>query len=431
MWSPKQRQVFAAINDPSVSTIIIPGPTQSGKSISAVTAFMNYTSQYAGMEFIIGSHSQRQLEAAVLSTMHRWSDATGCKIRGTGEHMLVESRTTRVPNPAPNTFWPILGSNAAAEKRARGFPGVKAGLIDEATLWPEGAINQVIARCSAPRSKVVMLTNPAGPLHPLKVKYIDPYDPKYGGTPHPRRMHIPFEMSDNPSLTPEYIEDQKINFTGAEQLRMVYGEWAAEEGAVYPLFSRCVDSPPMGLQPEYYTGSADWGESNPTAVGLWAHYRMEGTDVTWLVREWYHDHRKKGHMPTDEQAQRVATSMFRGLDAPLRRVVVDRTATDFIDQLERNGVRASKAENVPDSLYPAIQLTNRRIENGTFRVSPYCTNFKRSMSNLIWDPNLKNGDKPLKQDDHAADAARYEVWADGGVAARDRTRRPVRVARAR
>ncbi len=427
MWSRKQRQVFRSIvADPKAETIIIPGPTQSGKSVSGVYAFMTWASQSAGQEFIIGSHTQRQLESSVLRHMRDWAlnieRQTGqpFMFRRQGEHYLMDSAAPGLDNPEPNTFYPVLGSNAGAEGRARSF-SVLGALVDEATLWPESALNQIIARCSGRGAKACMITNPAGPLHPLKVKYID-------GGELPYVVHIPFALDDNPTLTERYKARIRQAFRGADRMRMVDGEWAAMEGAVYPFFSEALGEPPADAVPSYYTASGDYGGSNATCVGLWAHYVIDRQPVSWLVKEWYHDGKRHGTMKVADQARRVARELFGGLPAPLRRVSIDQSAHDFIVELRHRGLPVQPADNTPGTLIPSIQLTRTHLERGLMMISRRCVNTMRSMSNYIWDPNSLI-DRPLKQDDHAADMVRYEAWAQGGQQARDRRRSPRRIAR--
>ena len=432
MWSPKQNLVFDTIIDGGADTIIIPGPTQSGKSISGVYAFAALASRTAGQEFIIGSHTQRQLEASVLKHMRDAArfvaSGTGlpCEFRREGEHYIMDSACPWVPNPAPNIFYPVLGSNAGAEGRARSF-AVAGALIDEGTLWHEAALNQIIARCSSPGAVFVTLTNPSGPLHPLKVKLIDPYDPEYGGTHHPAYAHIPFELDDNPSLTDRYKERLAASFVGAEYDRMVLGRWAAMQGAIYPFLHEALAEPPPGFVPKYYTASGDYGGYNPTVIGLWAHYEVAGVKVTWLVREWI----KPGGqtMRVDEQARRIKRELLGGLAAPLRRVTIDGTATELIVALKKVGLPVMPAENNPGTLYQSIQLTRARLESGRIRISrARCPYTVGSLSNYIWDPNSIT-DQPLKRDDHGADMVRYEAWAEGGEQARRTQRRPQRVGR--
>ena len=66
-----------------------------------------------------------------------------------------------------------MADNKAAEKRMRSF-NLSGMLIDEATTLPDGIVAAANARCRVGRDpKVLLMTNPDGPLHPLKVDYFD------------------------------------------------------------------------------------------------------------------------------------------------------------------------------------------------------------------------------------------------------------------
>ena len=429
-WSPKQLEVYRTIvTCHEVDSIDVVGPTQSGKSISTVYAFATWMSISAGQAFIIGSHSQRQLDRAVLRHLKEWAEIiegrTGQRVRlePQGSEFKLTSLCTAIEDPDDNILIPVLGSNRGSEGRARSFDALGT-LADEATLWPDGVLAQLVARGSRPGAKHIRITNPAGPLHPIKQR-ID----RFAARPIRHYRHIPFELADNPTLTLRYRQQIEDSFIGAEKDRMVYGKWTANEGAIYPSLEDSIVDHLPAARPRYYTASGDYGGSNPTVIALWAHYFIGGKHLSIGVREWYHDGQQKGHLKAAEQARRIRRELFSGLDAPLTQVTIDRTALELITELKRFKVPVVPAGNTPGTLYDSIQVTRAYLEHGLMLLlREGLPQIIGSLSDYIWDPNNLSGDVPLKRNEHGADAVRYEAWQRGGEQShRERLQRPERI----
>ncbi|ADI05552.1 putative phage terminase [Streptomyces bingchenggensis BCW-1] len=80
-------------------------------------------------------------------------------------------------------------------------------------------------RLSVPGARLYAATNPDSPQHWLKTGYVD-----RAAELNLRAWH--FKLSDNPSLSPEYVADLAAEYVGLWRRRMIDGAWVVAEGAI-------------------------------------------------------------------------------------------------------------------------------------------------------------------------------------------------------
>ena len=259
-WSAKQRALQAAILDDAVdigTPVIAPGPVQSGKSVAAFYGWLAWAAMsYAGHDFGLASRSQRQFEAVSLKYVQEFARTSGLGFYRRADHWEMGSTY----GPAPNRFYAFIGNDRASEGKARG-PSFAGVLFDEVTLMPPDFVDTLLDRCSVPGAKAVMTCNPGGPMHWVKTTYLDEAG---------QAVHLPFELSDNPSLSQAYIDGLMQRYSGAMLRRMVFGEWAATEGVIYPNTGKVVgDHPPLHTAWRFDL-AADYADSSVTHALLMA-----------------------------------------------------------------------------------------------------------------------------------------------------------------
>ena len=71
-------------------------------------------------------------------------------------------------------------------------------------------------------------------------------------------------------------------------------------------------------------------------------------------------------------------------------------------------MRLKKADN---AVLPGVQLVASALDSGVLKIHPRCANLIEEMENYAWDARSqeRGEDRPLKKDDHAADALRYAM----------------------
>lgn len=224
------------------------------------------------------------------------------------------------------------------------------------------------------------------------------------------------------------------NLTGVRKLRLRDGIWASAEGVIYELFDEAVhvvdDFEVPQSWPRYW--AVDFGFTNPFVLQWWAE---DPDGRLFLYREWYktrtlvEDHARKAlSLVTDAQG--------RWTEPRPQRVICDHDAEDRAT-LERHLSLSTTAAN--KTVSEGIQATASRLKilaDGKARLyvmrgalverDPLLDEARKpcglleEIGGYVWD--LKDGkpakETPVKEDDHACDAARYMV------AEKDLGRRP-------
>lgn len=290
-------------------------------------------------------------------------------------------------------------SDVRSEEKIRGVT-LHGAYMDEITLAPQPFFAMLLSRLSAPGAKLFGTTNPDSPRHWLKVEYLD--------NPTLDIYRSKFLLDDNTTLPREYVENLKREYTGVFYRRFILGDWVAAEGAVYPMFEvkRHVSQDVPSMRMTWI--AADIGHTNPTAfLRLGA-----GRDgLIWVVDEYYHQVSAGAPAKSPKQyARDMAAFAARQSSAP-DVVVIDPAAEGFILQLkEDSDLRIRRADN---AVLEGIQLVSSALDAGALRIHPRCRHLIDELQGYAWDPKAqqRGEDKPVKQNDHAADALRYGLMA--------------------
>jgi len=243
--------------------------------------------------------------------------------------------------------------------------------------------------------------NPCNPSHRIYKNYIDAYTDSYVGG----YQYQHFTIEDNLSITPQRLEEIKSQYvTGSVWYRRdIQGERCIAEGLVYPMYEKALCDVPDGEITEYCV-SLDYGTMNATAALLFAKI-----GETWYaVREYYYSGRDKGVQKTDEQYAQDIDAWVSDITMGRKlRLIVDPSAASFIALMKRrNGrYRVIPADNVVSD---GIRETATALDTGLLKISNECENWIDEMSGYSWDADALD-DRPVKENDHLADAMRYFV----------------------
>ncbi|MEG1515144.1 MAG: PBSX family phage terminase large subunit [Clostridia bacterium] len=287
-------------------------------------------------------------------------------------------------------------SDARSEGKIRGMT-LCGAYCDELTLFPEDFFTMLLSRLSAPGAKLIGTTNPDGPNHWLKVKYLDRAEAL-------SLIRLRFAIEDNTFLPPEYIAQLKREYTGVFYRRYILGLWAVAEGAVYPGFDpdRHVSDAVPALLVRWV--GVDYGHANPTVFLMLA----SGADGRiWVLDEYYHKGADGQKSPRQLSRE---LSDFEG-DAVIDREVIDPSAEGFINQRREDG--APTVRRADNRVLPGIQLLSGLIDADMLRVTTACPRTIAEFQGYVWDDKAqaRGEDRPRKQDDHCMDALRYGAMA--------------------
>ncbi len=395
--SRRQMQVLA-FPKTHYDALICDGSVRSGKSSAISVAFVDWAMQsFNGQRLGICG---KTIDAARKNVVEPYMSMTwptryrGYQLRWHGGENVLE-----VSCGGRRNLFEVFGGKDEGSRmliQGRTLAGV---LMDEVALMPRSFVEQAIARCSVPGSRLWFDCNPESPLHWFKQEWIDGADEK-----NALRLH--FTMADNPGLTPEVRARYERMYAGVFYQRYVLGEWVQAEGLVYPDYKKALrddigsDMPTDGQ----YVVSIDYGTQNAFAALLWAHHGS-----TWTAfREFYYSGRDEGHQLTDSDYARHVEALVSGLQGEVA-VIVDPSATSFMAELRRHGQRF-RVRHARNDVSDGIRETAACMQAGLVQISRSgCPSLVRELGGYVWDESHGDGERPLKADDHACDALRYLV----------------------
>ena len=387
-WSPKQELVLE-LGGRGHWLTIVSGPVRSGKSESALAGFLIWAGKnFRGHNFLIASKTMTQVRANLLPIAEKVARAAGVASRRRLGEKYIQI--------GANKFYLYDGQDEGSLEKLQGLTFAGA-FVDELTVMPRSFFEEVIVRCSVAGRKIVATCNPEGPQHWLKTDYID----RAGDLDI---EVIEFAMTDNPSLSANYVQTLIASLTGVFLRRRVYGEWAAASGMVYPQYQI---EPPPDTPPYRYDWAVDHATSSVThgiVFASWAEPK-----VNFAIAEYRYDGRIDGQRSDAEQA---ADMFQRWAEFPPRVVWIDPHALSMRAEMRRHlGKRTVRDAN--NDVLPGIQATQSALASGRLRFSPAVPETIRELAAYGWDEAAAQTgvDRPRKADDHGMDATRYYVYS--------------------
>jgi PBSX family phage terminase large subunit len=278
--------------------------------------------------------------------------------------------------------------------------------MEEATRFTEADLNEILARMrgtAAGWRQIILSTNPDAPTHWIKTRLMD------------RQEAVVYRSTaaDNPYNPGEYLDILK-QMTGIQRLRLLEGKWIQAEGVVYPNW----DMENVTTEAEYnsdldlflavddgyvFGGGPGTASYHPRVFLFMQPTPIGGVNV---VDEYY---------ATGEMSE---TSIANVLAKPYKFpyvAYVDSSAAELKARLWNANVQTVGATH---PVHEGIKNLRRMICDGNgvrlFRIHPRCVNLNRELSSYRYDDASSVANigepKPLKIDDHGADAARYGTY---------------------
>ena len=387
--SEKQKQILA-FPFTSYDALIADGAIRSGKTVFMTIAFIDDAMRrFNHMRFAICG---KTVGSAVQNIIMPYLSLAYAHDKYTihwkrSDKLLVVSCGNR-----ENVFEVFGGKDESSQDLIQGrtLAGV---LLDEVALQPESFVNQALARCSVTGSKFWFNCNPDSPLHWFYKEWVQQPE-KHNAL----RLH--FQLSDNPSLSPQIIERYESMYSGVFYDRYIRGEWCVAEGLVYPMFS--TDKHVVkehGTDGEYYV-SIDYGTLNPCAMLLWR--VCDGR--AHLEAEYYYNGRQL-RQKTDEEYYEDLCRLVG--DKYISRVIVDPSAASFKATIQKKG-RFSVLNAIND-VVDGIRVTATMLNDGRITIHESCKHTIEEFGLYSWD-DKSTEDRVVKEHDHAMDALRYLIY---------------------
>ena len=412
--SPKQREIASYGGRPNRWTLVS-GPVGSGKTESGLIGFLLWQRQLAGMQLGVLTKGHAQLSAVLKDGLERLLGEPLRPHRDGGFQLPGRDGQT-------NHLIPFVCQDARGIERMRSF-NLGGMLLDEMTTLPFPLLAECAARTRVGDAKILGLTNPDGPLHPVKKHFFDKAEE------HDAYV-VWTDLRDNPALTQAYVDDLKKRYTGAMLERMVYGRWAASTGLVYPrLYEFSTEAPDCDFT--VYDVSVDVGEARVTAA-LLSGRTADGR--TWILDEVTHDHVREGVLSESELVAKIRRA-FSGYE--VNAWIVDPAAKRFRQEMLRQmpDARVGKAVNHFDE---GVEEVNHWLASDALFVwGEKVPQLMTENGEYVWDPDMaKIGrDEPVKIRHDLLDCLRYLIMTRtvdelGGMEAwlrRERQRKEARL----
>lgn len=385
-WGRFSRQGLASIAESTARLNIWEGAVRSSKTVCSIVRWLEYVKTGPEGDLLMAAKTERTLKRNILDQIESIVGRGNFRYNmGAGEARLFDRRVY------------IAGANdERSEAKIRGVT-LAGAYGDELTLWPESFFKMLLSRLSVEGASFFGTTNPDGPMHWLKVDYLDRADEL-----SLRSWH--FELEDNPNLSREFVESLKREYTGLWYKRFISGLWVMAEGAIYDMWDE--DKHLFRDMPEQWTRlvvGVDYGTTNPCAF---VRVGQAGTKL-YVPAEYYYDSRRAGRQKTDAEYAADLKQFIAG--QPVQAIIVDPSAASFIAECRRQ--RIGPIRHADNSVLDGIRDVASYMGRDVLFVHEDCKNLRKELAGYVWDAKAqeKGEDKPVKANDHACDALRYGV----------------------
>ena len=381
--------------------VVLSGSIRSGKTTAMIDKWLTYCSKNPfGLKAIVGV-SKDTIYQNVLSDLFNYLDTIGTEYRYNQSNGYL-----KVKYGKGEKEWfvcKVIGSkDKGSVKYLRGVT-LSGAYIDELTLINRGFFRELLGRCSVANSKIFCTTNPDNPMHWAYTEFV-----KEGVNPDVEVWN--FLLTDNPTLSQEYIDFICRQYKGTFYERFILGKWIIAEGLVYTSFdidkhtcshTEILEKIEQGEFLEYIAG-IDWGWNHPTGVVLFgvtkegSYYQLDelfGSKIDYIkVIAWLRD--KQSEYGINE------IRYIQGDDARPELNVKVREA-GFNIYADKPGVKGSIAIIRAIINYDRIIVNRDRCPN---TINEYLTYRYPSIDEIL---KVEDVDAPIKENDDLLDPTRY------------------------
>lgn len=389
-FSPKQLKLLNFWREGSpykgCDIVIADGSIRSGKTIADICSFLLWSQEtYDGENFILAGKTMGALKRNVVKPMLQILTAWGWSYNYNRSENFIEI--------GRNTYF-MYGANTEASQDALQGLTAAGAYADEAALFPQSFIDQMIGRCSVEGAKIFLNCNPEGPHHYIKEEFIDKAKEK-------NIYHLHFTMDDNLSLSQKVKDRFRRMFTGVFFKRFILGLWVAADGLIYQIFAD---------NPESYEVDDDWIEKHPIIYGTIgvdfggtksAHAFTftgftKGFKEVVTVKEYY---KKQRISPSKLEADfcdfvKQIQSKYKCYE-----VYCDSAEQTLISGLEAAAINAGIAIEIKNAIKGPINdriaFYNSMMSQGRYKIHKNCTHTKEALESAVYDEDKVTKDVRL------------------------------------
>ena len=370
--------------------VIADGAIRSGKTIAMIIGFLTWSQEmFSGQSFILAGKTMGALKKNVVRPMLQILEAWGWP------YEYIRSGTDARLEISSNTYY-LYGANTEASQDALQGLTAAGAYADEAALFPQNFIDQMIGRCSVPGAKIWMNCNPGNPHNYIKEEFLDKAAEK-------RVYHLHFMMDDNWTLPTSVKERYKRTWPVGSVFykRFILGLWVAADGLIYQQFADHVQDYLITedwLQDHkiiYATIGVDFGGTKSahsfTLTGFTKGFRQ-----VVVLDEYYCKQRLN-----PKQLQEAFVDFVRRAQARWKvpEAYCDSAEQTLISGLEmaciQAGVRIDIKNAIKGPINDRIAFYNSLIAQHRWKVMRHCTNIISAFEQAVYDDKKPNQDVRL------------------------------------
>jgi len=187
------------------------GSVRSGKTVASIIAFLKFVRTSPAGDLLMVGKTERTLERNIINPLKDMLGSQRVKYNSGKGELFISGRLIYVAG----------ANDAKAESKIRGMTLV-GSYVDEVSLLPESMFAQLVNRHSLKGARIYGTTNPDNPNHWLMRDYLSKARLTITHTgetiqnPDGINLHrFSFNLDDNPTLEPDYIQNLKQMYTGS------------------------------------------------------------------------------------------------------------------------------------------------------------------------------------------------------------------------
>ena len=389
-FSPKQLKLLNFWREGSpykdCDIVIADGSIRSGKTIACICSFLQWSQEsFDGESFILAGKTMGALKRNVIRPMLQILTAWGWNYNYNRSENFIEIGS--------NTYY-MYGANTEASQDALQGLTAAGAYADEAALFPQSFIDQMIGRCSVSGAKIFLNCNPEGPHHYIKEEFIDKAKEK-------NIYHLHFTMDDNLTLSRKVKDRFRRMFSGVFFKRFILGLWVAADGLIYQIFadnpeSFVIDDEWLKEHPIMYgTIGVDFGGTKSAHAFTFTGF-TKGFKHVVTIKEYY---KKQRISPAQLEADFIdfvkqIQSRYKCYEA-----YCDSAEQTLISGLEaaviRAGVPIELKNAIKGPINDRIAFYNSMMAQGRYKIHKSCKNTIRALEEAVYDDSKPTKDVRL------------------------------------
>ena len=405
--SPKQLEIFTTAYDDVHFDIIADGAVRSGKTLCCSVAFVMWAMDtFENCNFAICG---KTVGSAIKNIVLPLLNITDLRKVYTLDFKRSYNCLIVRYGKKTNFFYVYGGTDERSQDLIQGIT-LCGFLLDEAALMPQSFINQAIARTlSVPNAKRFYNCNPESPDHFIYTDFILKAEEK-------KIKHIHFLMEDNPSLTKDMIDKAKNMYSGVFHQRFILGMWVRAEGLVYTKFANNTND---------YLLENDFNYSNLITANIGVDFGGNGSATTFVCTGFTKRFESVIILEAERHEEELSPDELEKLYVDFAQRCIDtygKAMPTYADSAEQilirglrnagrlNGIRSNILNAKKMAILDRIQLVNKLISLGRFKVNKRCTTVIKALQTAVW--NEKVNDERLDDgstDIDTLDAMEYSI----------------------